>query len=320
MIRRSNARRPPDPDRFIVGANLPWVGYGTDIGASAWFPDGGLASQSAALETLDRTFAALARDGIRVVRAFLLCDARSGVSFDVDGRPSGIDAAVLPDVEALVATARRYGIGLIPVLFDFHLCGPRKIVNGVQLGGRSRLIAQSEAADVLIEYVVRPIVEHLGDDPAIVAWDVMNEPEWCLRGGLFPRRHTVPFDAMRRFLGEAVKLIHGAARQPVTVGSAGTWRLDLVTGLELDFYQVHWYEKFGWAALARPVAELGLGDRPVILGEFSGRTPRVADVLETARQAGYEGALVWSVLSDDEYAAYPPDLAAWIRTALPDAI
>ena len=24
------------PDRFLVGANLPWVGYGTDIGTGAW--------------------------------------------------------------------------------------------------------------------------------------------------------------------------------------------------------------------------------------------------------------------------------------------
>src|SRR5919107_394009 len=148
-----------DPPRFIVGANLPWVGYGTDIGASAWYPDGGFARQPAAVDVLDRTFATLAHDGIPVVRVFLLCDLRSGVTFDRDHVPSGLDRAVIPDIATLVDTARRHGIGLIPVLLDFHLCGPQKIVNGVQLGGRSHLIADSTAADALIDRVVRPIAE-----------------------------------------------------------------------------------------------------------------------------------------------------------------
>jgi hypothetical protein len=58
---------------------------------------------------------------------------------------------------------------------------------------------------------------------------------------------------------------------------------------------------------------LGLHDRPVILGEFAGRSTRIADVLDAARHAGYEGALAWSVLADDEHSAYPPMLGDWIR-------
>jgi hypothetical protein len=53
---------------FIVGANLPWVGYGTDIGTSAWYPAGGLSSQPASLDLLGGTFAKLAGDGISAVR------------------------------------------------------------------------------------------------------------------------------------------------------------------------------------------------------------------------------------------------------------
>ena len=140
----------------------------------------------------------------------------------------------------------------------------------------------------------------------------MNEPEWCLRGGLF-RRTSVPFDALQQFLREAVGCLRGSARQPVTIGCAGTWQLDLVRPLDLDFYQVHWYDRFGWDALVRPVRDLGLGDRPVILGEFAGRTTGVSAVLGAAREAGYEGALVWSVLATDQHSAYPPDLVAWVR-------
>ena len=305
--------RAQEPDRFVVGVNLPWIGYGTDVGASLWFPNGGLSRQPAALDRLNRTLGAIAHDGISVVRVFLLCDARSGVRFDSDGFPVGVDEAVLPDIDAMLAAARRHHVGLMPVLLDFHLCGAPKIVNGVQLGGRSRLIADRDAGAAFIDRVVRPIVERCGSDDAVIAWDVINEPEWCLRGGPLFGRTAVSFPALQRFLGEAVRCVQGSARQPVTIGCAGTWRLGLVTPLGLDFYQVHWYDRFGWPALARPVAELGLRDRPVILGEFAGRSTRIADVLDAAEQAGYAGALVWSVLADDEQSAYPPAVAAWLR-------
>lgn len=299
-------------DRFVTGANLPWIGYGTDIGSSAWFPTGGLSAQPAALDLLDRTLAALAADAVSFVRTFLLCDARSGVRFDGDGVPTGLDEAVFPDMDALLDAARRHGIRLMPVLLDFHLCAPARIVNGLQVGGRSRLVADRAAQGAFIDRVIRPIVERYGDDEAIVAWDLMNEPEWCVERGPLPRRSRVPFDALQDWLGRAVRCVQQSARQPVTIGCART-RLDLVLPLGLDFYQVHWYERFGWAALERRVSELGTGDRPVILGEFPGRSPAVTDVLETARRAGYSAAFVWSVLAGDEQSAYPADLVDWVR-------
>jgi hypothetical protein len=302
-----------EPDRFVVGVNLPWITYGTDVGASRWFPKGGFSQQPEALEKLDRALASIAADGIAVVRTFLLCDARSGVRFDCSGFPLGIDDALLPDIDALLAAARRRGVSLMPVLLDFHVCGPRKLVNGVQIGGRSRIIADRDAQAAFIDRIIRPVVERYGYDETVIAWDIINEPEWCLRGGPLFRRTAVSFPALQSFLVEAVQCVKRTARQPVTIGCAGTWRLDLVTPLGLDFYQVHWYDRFGWPALARPVAELGLGDRPVILGEFAGRSTRVADVLNAAKKAGYEGALVWSVLASDEHSAYPPDLGDWTR-------
>jgi hypothetical protein len=41
-------------------------------------------------------------------------------------------------------------------------------------------------------------------------------------------------------------------------------------------------------------------------------------VLQAARLAGYEGALVWSALADDEQSAYPPALTEWLRAQAGD--
>ena len=197
---------------FVVGANLPWIGYGTDVGASAWFPGGGLSAQAPARDLLERTFAALAGDGVVIVRTFLLCDARSGVRFDGSGVPTGLDDAVFPDIDALLAAAGRHGIRLIPVLLDFHLCLSPRIAGDVQLGGRSHLLVDPEARRALVDLVLRPIVERYGDDEAIAAWDVMNEPEWCLGGGPVPRRRRVAFGALQDFLGQAVRCVRESAR------------------------------------------------------------------------------------------------------------
>jgi hypothetical protein len=302
--------------QFILGANLPWVGYGTDIGTSAWYPTGGLSSQPASLDLLGTTFANLARDGITLVRTFLLCDLRSGVRFDASGIPAGLDDAVFCDIDALVAVARQHQIQLIPVLLDFHLCGFRQLVNGVQLGGRSSLIENPLLRSALVDLVLRPIVEQYRDEEVIIAWDVMNEPEWCL--GVGPQTiERVTRRALHALLRQAVECVHESSRQSVTVGSAGTFGLDLVRAVGLDIYQVHWYERFGWRALEQPVADLDLHDRPAILGEFAGRSASVGRVLDTAKRSGYSGALVWSVLGGDAASAYPPDLVAWANENVP---
>ena len=115
-------------------------------------------------------------------------------------------------------------------------------------------------------------------------------------------RTGVSHASMRMFIGDACRLIHERTTQSVTVGSASADSLPLVRGLDLDLYQVHWYDRHERRSpLDRQVAEFEL-DRPVLLGEFptrgSGRTP--GEILEAARRAGYVGALVWSALADDE--------------------
>jgi len=122
--------------------------------------------------------------------------------------------------------------------------------------------------------------------------------------------------ALRAYIGLAAERLHALGSHPVTVGSAGTRYLPAVQGLGLDFYQPHWYDKFeARNPLATPVSALAC-DRPVVLGEFptnnSAHPPE--RLLATARQAGYHGALFWSVFADDtatDFTCAQTGLAAW---------
>ena len=122
---------------FVVGANLPWILYGLDFGANRWRPNGGVA-QGDLREPLNRKLAQLAAAGVTMVRWFLLCDGRAGIRFSDNGSPDGLDACVLPDIDAALDATNGHGLRVLFVLLDFHWCKSVQWVNGVQLGAAGR--------------------------------------------------------------------------------------------------------------------------------------------------------------------------------------
>jgi hypothetical protein len=299
------------PEPFFLGVNLPWLSYGGDFGANAWQPEGGVA-RSELQRRIDETFAQLAGSGFSTVRWWLLGDGRAGLRVDGDGRLVGVDDSFFADVDAGFEAATRRGIRLVPVLVDFLWFDPARTVDGVQTGGRAGLVTASESRWRLHDTVFTRIFERYRRHPAVYAWDLMNEPEWATRGlGTFVPGRGISLEDMELFLRELVALGHDWSTQPLTVGLASASGLKLVRKLGLDFYQVHWYDSVEKTSpLRRPVSELGL-DRPVFLGEFPTRGSAVppAAVLRAAHEAGYSGALAWSMLAQDDYTGWSEDIA-----------
>jgi len=276
---------------FFVGANLPWLHYGIDFGANAWQPEGGVARVDQ-LEALNRTFETLAASGVRAVRWFLFCDGRAGIDFGNTGRPQRLDGFVFRDIDAALKLALQYELQIMFVMLDFIWCDPARIVKGVQLGGRSEVLQDTEARRALLDRVLRPVFKHYAKEPGILAWDIMNEPEWI---------RSLALEQLIEFLRDAIDLARAHVTQPVTVGSAGVrWR-SLYQDLRVDFYQVHWYDSLtGQPPLETPVAELGF-DKPVILGEFPtlGSRRSMSEILDVAHASGYSAAFYWSACASD---------------------
>ena len=300
-LRRARAGQAPLP--FLEGANLPWLAYGGDFGANAWSPGGGL-SRPGRGEELRLQLRGLRERGIGVVRWFLFCDGRAGIRFTPAGTPLGPDDRLFADIDVALAALAAEEMKAVFVLLDFLWFDKPAQVNGVQTGGRTRVVTGAYKQQRFRRRVLRPLLQRYGRSPEILAWDIVNEAEWATRGwggGIIGP--SVPFLKMRRFVRRTARLVHRHTVHLATAGLGNAAGLPLVRGCGLDLYQVHWYERWqDVAPLERPVHELE-ADRPVLLGEYptrgASRPPQA--IQETARAAGYCGALAWSWLAQDEF-------------------
>jgi len=286
-----------------VGANLPWLDYGQDFGASAWRPAGGVAEPSRR-ERLRRELGRLASSGATLVRLWLLGDGRAGLIEDREGFLVGLDGYLLEDLDALLAALSEAGLRAHLVLTDFLWFAPARVVGGVRLFGRRAHVRDAARRTRLMERVFAPIADRLAGASQVAGIDLLNEPEWATLGvGTLDPRASISRFEMRAYLGELAALFHARATQPLSVGLASARWLSLVDGLPLDLVQVHWYESLdGLAALARPVAPFAAGGLAPLLGEFPTRGASITPerVLQIAAEAGYSAALAWSQLASDE--------------------
>jgi hypothetical protein len=326
---------PFSPNRFLLGANVPWVHHGIDIGTSAWRPEGGLHAHADDTTLLRQVFERLRSDGVQTARFFLLTDGRAGVRFADDGTPEALDGSVFADVDVVLEAARASGIGLLLVLLDAAWFAPASITDGQPVRGHADTVRDPAKRNALLERILRPLLIRCSDHPAVVAWEVVSEADTWLagrappvpegRGVLAALRRKLGIsgaaaeataqptaEEMRAFLCDAVTLIHRHTRALATASVSRWSGLELLHGLGLDSYGV------GWPAdeseLRRAVSDLRL-DRPLLLSAFPGAHPgrSIKTLLDGARCAGYGGAFVWSVLRHDAGSGYDGQVQQWAR-------
>ena len=82
------------------------------------------------------------------------------------------------DVDAALDIASRHGIRIMFVLLDFLWCDPATRDTRRADGRPRRVLADADGRDALLDLVLRPLLERYGEEPQILAWDIVNEPEW----------------------------------------------------------------------------------------------------------------------------------------------
>jgi hypothetical protein len=251
----------------------------------------------------DRAFAQMAALGLDSVRIDVLWSA-------VEPEAGRYDAAHLERLDAVLAAVQRHGLRLHPVLFIGGEVGdavwdpPWRAGRHPHADPEMRRLQAAHAATLAGRWK---------DDPAIMAWDLTDEPpSWLCR--------DTDDEAARAWTAEVAGAIRGAgARQLVTIGTAsqevdaGAFRADVVVG-ELDFACVHPYpiyspELYPDALLSARMTRAGAFEtslaagagKPVMVHEYGASSTQFAPELI----AMYDRLLAWSSFGRGAIGFYP---------------
>lgn len=295
--------------RFMYGVNYGWEHFAGDFGGIPEWDVPGIAANE---EAIDARMADMAAHGVDVVRWWVWPDFRGdGVQFE-SGTPAGLGPTVVADLEKALELANHHGLHLMLTLFSFDDFKPTNTTRGIEVHGLEPIATNAAKRSALVERVVRPFAraaEQSDNRDRLIAWDIINEPEWAMRGPSkycrdddFPAQNgleLVTHDEMEVFVSDVIRGLRAESRALITVGGAATFWRCAWKYVDTDFYQFHMYDWVDdWAPYDLGPAEQGIVDKPAIMGEFPmnglGRA-RYTELLSTWYTSGWAGALGWAV-------------------------
>lgn len=178
-----------------------------------------------------------------------------------------------------------------------------------------------------IDNALVPLLEALGDHPAVLTWEILNEAEGMTEEfGWTPIRTTMA--AVQAFTNRVAGAIHRAV--PTAQVSTGIWNIRAMTDVDgnfnyygddrliaaggdpdgtLDFYQVHFYPEHNgneFSPFHRPASYWQL-DKPIVIGEYpvkelEGQISPGYTTTETYQLGyayGYAGVMPWTFVNFD---------------------
>jgi hypothetical protein len=294
--------------RFMYGVNYAWHTFAADFGGNQAWSQPGIAAEPA-VEAELRT---MAEHGINVVRWWLWPDFRGdGVAFDASDTPTGLGGTALADLNRALELADTFDLYLMLTPFSFDNFRPTRMEAELRVRGMKPIATDDTKRRALIENVVAPLARAVEASPfkdRMIAWDIINEPEWAVTG---PSMHggDPEFDPMdeleplthaqmETFLRDVNTSLRENSSALITVGGTAIKWAHAWSKLDLDFHQFHMYD---WVNMYWPYSksptDYGLTDKPVVMGEFpiNGLTGvSYSELLESWFSNGYAGALGWA--------------------------
>jgi len=312
-------------DYYINGANVPWNSCGNDVGTHY---DWGPLYQP---DWFESTFSDCEVHGINTLRLWLHFDGRTSPEFDANGYVTGLDDNFFDNLDDILLRANNHNIMLILCLWSFDMTKDFTSDAGIYAGLHADLITDVSKTNSYINNALMPMVERYSNTCNLLAWEVINEPEWSMDitgGG--NTSQTVPAQDMQRFVGMIAEAVHENSTKMVTVGSASLkWNSDKYEPTTtpcvgnfwkdseiqsayndpdayLDFYSIHYFDwmsspfSFDPFNLNYPYS-YWLLDKPTIIEECQGNSNNYSssDMISNATNNQFIGTMFWSVNGND---------------------
>nr|AGS52098.1 mannan endo-1,4-beta-mannosidase [uncultured bacterium contig00029] len=301
---------------FISGMNIAWHNFARDVGDAAI---NGTTFTNNYLKPIKEA-------GGNAVRWWLHTDAQVDPKMNMStGAVTGIGTNTINNMRTVLDSAYKYGIVVSMCLFSFDLLQNDNNKSQDEMDRNYKFLTVPENLDSYITNALRPILEAIGSHPAIMAWEVFNEPEGMSTEHGWATQKIAHSNIMR-FTSKIAGEVHRKTTKMATTGiheySSGELSRYTEAKLKaagpdddgyLDFYMVHHYPEY-WGAsgspFKHPASYWGM-DRPILIGEFPARSwgngtgytagkanetaMTITAAFEYAYDNGYCGAMSWSM-------------------------
>ena len=302
--------------RFMYGINYAWRHFGADFGGVPSDEPSGI-SEARDEYMVDLT--EMKARGVNVIRWWMFPAFRTdSILYDENHMITGIGGSLEADILAALEMAHELDLYLMLTLFSFDGFRPDEETEDSFIPSLSPMVLDDDKRAAVIDNLVRPtaaVVEASPYRDHMIAWDVINEPEWAVRGyGVNGDQNFDPtdglesvlYDDMHAFLDEVIAGLRTESSALVTIGAAAFKWAHAWQDLDQDFYQFHMYSWVNdyWPYTDPPEA-YDLTDKPTVMGEYflgymdpgDTSTPSFAEMTESFYNNGYAGALGWQYIN-----------------------
>lgn len=309
---------------WLNGGNIAWVNFARDVGPG-----------TTPINDFETMFTQVQQNGGNAMRFWVHITGGTTPEWSGNNVVSP-GVGTIEDLEQILDLAWENNIGLILCLWSFDML---RISNGTTITNRAKaLLEDSTLTETYIQNSLIPMVEALGNHPALLAWEIFNEPEGMSNEFGWDFNRHVPMSDIQRFINQTAGAIHKT--NPKALVSNGSWSFHSLANTSnvnsknyysddelinagkdslgtLDFYMVHYYD-WGGTALSpfhNDKDSWGL-NKPVVVGEFGIPSNNLFglpkdDMYEELYERGYAGALVWQWV--DWYQNRGSYAESWLR-------